>query len=328
MIAFDEATIIRRLRGIVRRNNWNVQKLANETGLSVHQVRHLRYDYFSPTPEVLRILEIFVRRYEENVEGIPAPHLSNMGSRIICSLKTPDYKRCESMAKELHYAVGGIKLGLDFLIGNTIEDAKRLMTQVPDMSLFLDFNLYGSPHQIQSTIETLMPLKAQFITLHSAGGQKMMRYARRTAERYAEDHKIERPKLLGTTVLPSLDAMDAKEMGIESLSDYVVNLARIAEESGMDGVVCAGEDIARIRKELGPEMLLVATAIRPQNFAIPKDEDQKRVFNATKAIKDGANYIIVGRPITDSAYPIVAANQIINRLAVALGEQKEQSEAV
>jgi len=328
VITFNEATIIRRLRGIVRRNNWSVQKLANETGLSVHQVRHLRYDYFSPSAEVLRILEIFVRRYEENVEGLPPPHLSNVGKRIFCSLKTPDYKRCEALAKELHYTVGGIKLGLDFLIGNTIEDAKRLMVQVPDMSLFLDFNLYGSPHQIQSTIETLMPLKAQFITLHSGGGQKMMRYARRTAERYAEDHGIERPKLLGTTVLPSLDATDAREMGIKSLPDHVVHLARMAEEAGMDGVVCAGEDITRIREELGPEMILVATAIRPQNFSTPKDEDQKRVFNAIKAIENGANYIVVGRPITDAPYPIVAANQIVNRLAVALGEADAEPQAV
>lgn len=324
--SFNKETIIRRLRGIVRRNNWSIQKLSNETGISVHQIRHLRYDYFSPTPEILRILEIFVRQYEEKVENIPPTYLSNPGKPIICSLRSPDYAVCERIAKQLLYTVGGIKLSIDFFIKNSFDDAKQLMAQLPDMSLFLDFNLYGSPQQIQSTIETLMPLKANFITLNTAGGQKMMRLARRMAERYAEEHGIARPKLLGTTVLPSLDAQDATEMGIKSISDHVLHLARIAEECGMDGVVCAGEDIARLRQELGSEMQLVASAIRPYNFETPKNEDQKRIFTATEAIKNGADHVIIGRPITDANNPLIAANQIVNRLAVTLGDDTPVSE--
>lgn len=216
---------------------------------------------------------------------------------IFCALDTPDLATARGWAQQLAGAVGGLKLGLEFVTANGAA-AVREFAAGP-LPVFLDLKFHDIPNTVAGAVRAASALGVAFLTVHAAGGRAMLRAAIEAAA------AAERPpKVLAVTVLTSLDGDDLAETGVTAAPvDQVRRLARLAQESGCDGVICSPHEIADLRADLGPDFLLVVPGIR----ATEATGDQKRVMSAAAALHAGADRLVIGRPITAAANPRAAA---------------------
>jgi orotidine-5'-phosphate decarboxylase len=151
--------------------------------------------------------------------------------------------------------------------------------------------------------------------VHAAGGKTMMRAARDAAAESADKHNLRRPKVIAVTVLTSLDDVDLRRVGQSvPARDQVLRLAELAKESDLDGVVCSPQEIQPLRERLGDDFLLVTPGIRPEWAATG---DQKRVMTPAEAVRAGADYLVIGRPITADEDPAGAAGRIAAEIDAA-----------
>lgn len=238
--------------------------------------------------------------------------MSNLkpSERILCALDTTNVEEAAILAGELSPHVGGIKLGLEFFGANGpqgfLEVAKA------NRNIFLDLKLHDIPNTVAKTIHALMPLRPKIMTIHTAGGSAMMKAASEAATLAAKNEGCERPIIVGVTILTSLDNEDIEAIGFQNkVSMQVVKLARLAKESGLDGVVCSPHEIKLIKESCGAEFKLVVPGIRP---AGSDTGDQKRVMTPEEAVSLGADYLVIGRPITKSDYPAQSAQLIANEI--------------
>ncbi|MFO0110447.1 MAG: orotidine-5'-phosphate decarboxylase, partial [Alphaproteobacteria bacterium] len=166
-----------------------------------------------------------------------------------------------------------------------------------------------------SAIAATAGLNMFMLTVHTSGGIHMLRAAIDASDRVAQITGKERPLVIGVTLLTSLNQDDVALLGFkDSLNDQVVRLADLAQSAGLDGVVCSPFEITALRKAMGKEFTLVVPGIRPQGSAA---DDQKRVLTPREALKKGADYLVIGRPITASNDSAEAAR------AIASGLQQE-----
>jgi orotidine-5'-phosphate decarboxylase len=173
-------------------------------------------------------------------------------------------------------------------------------------NVFLDLKLHDIPNTVAGAVRSATRAGASLLTIHASGGAAMMTAAAEAASAPGS------PRLLAVTVLTSMDANELAGVGITaSAGDQVLRLARLACASGIDGMVCSAEEVAMLRKETGPETLLVIPGIRPAGSAVG---DQKRVATPGHAIADGASMLVVGRPITRAADPASAARAILEEI--------------
>jgi len=178
--------------------------------------------------------------------------------------------------------------------------------------LFLDLKLHDIPNTVARAVRSAARLGVSFLTVHASGGREMLRAA---AEAAAEAGG-QGPKLLAVTVLTSLDAEALETIGIaRSLSEQVVRLAELALESGVHGLVASVAEAAALRAEFGPDPILVTPGIRP---AGSEAGDQKRTATPVDAIRAGADYLVVGRPITAAPDPGLAATSLYTEIRRAL----------
>ncbi len=170
--------------------------------------------------------------------------------------------------------------------------------------IFLDLKFHDIPNTVTGSIAAAVRLPGvRLITLHTTGGVEMMRAARRAA-----GNGDARPLLLGVTILTSLDSAALVPLGINGPAEKrVIELAKLAQASGLDGVVASAHDVAAIRAACGPQLKIVVPGIRP---AAADVGDQARVATAAEAVRAGADYLVVGRPITAAGDPVTAANKI------------------
>lgn len=220
-----------------------------------------------------------------------------MSSHVFVALDTTDLARARSIATRVRHHVGGIKLGLEFFM----EHGRHGVREMSGLGLpvFLDLKFHDIPNTVAKAIHALHGLEPAVLTVHAAGGRAMM-----------EDAKAAAPlgtKVVGVTVLTSLDGDDLRSIGLDSdPHEQVVRLAELARSSGLDGIVCSGAEVAAARR-LWPDGFFVVPGVR---LAEGEHGDQKRVITPRRALDDGASIIVVGRPITQAADPDAAARAI------------------
>ncbi len=230
--------------------------------------------------------------------------------RILCALDTTNPHEAYGLASKLRRHVGGIKLGLEFFGANGPNGFNHVAKS--GMPIFLDLKLHDIPNTVAKAIHALMPLHPLIMTIHTSGGRAMMEAAAEAATFAAQRVGCNRPIIVGVTILTSMDEEDLKAVGLSTpVEAQVVRMAKLAKESGIDGVVCSPFEIAAIRRACGPDFKLVAPGIRPTGSA---SGDQKRVMTPAEAIAEGADYIVIGRPITQAGNPVGAAQIIAEEL--------------
>jgi orotidine-5'-phosphate decarboxylase len=219
---------------------------------------------------------------------------------IIAALDTTDLATAQSWARTLGDRVGMLKLGLAFFLAQGPAGV-RAVTTAP---VFLDLKLHDIPNTVAGAVSAVLPLGAAMVTLHAAGGSAMIEAARRAAETAGPA----RPKLLAVTVLTSLSAQALAETGVDATPRaQVLRLAKLALAAGADGLVCSPLEVAMLRDEIGPEPLLVVPGIRPAGAPAG---DQARTLTPREAMAAGADWLVIGRPITGAADPASAATAI------------------
>jgi orotidine-5'-phosphate decarboxylase len=204
-----------------------------------------------------------------------------------------------------------------FKVGNQLFTAEgpRAVTKLADLGfdIFLDLKFHDIPNTVAHAVAAVVRLpRVRLMTLHAAGGLAMMRAAREAAGAGA---KKNRPALLAVTVLTSFNEATLREIGMEgSLGSRVVALARLARMAGMDGVVCSALEAPAVRRELGADFKILVPGVRPASAAT---NDQSRIATPGDAVRAGADYLVVGRPITAAADPRAAARAIVAEIAAA-----------
>lgn len=232
--------------------------------------------------------------------------------RIFVGLDTPDIDKAARLAKALIGAVGGVKIGKELFTAQGPDGVRMAAGGAP---LFLDLKFHDIPNTVAGAVRAAVHLRPKILNVHASGGRAMMTAAAEAAREASEDLGVERPKVIGVTVLTSLDARDLEEVGqMGPPKAQVKRLALLAQDSGLDGVVCSAKEIEMLRKACGPDFLLVVPGIRPSWSAAG---DQKRIMTPEDAIAAGADHIVIGRPITAADDPLAAARRIAADLDAA-----------
>lgn len=223
-------------------------------------------------------------------------------ARIIAAIDTPDLGRAESLAAALAPPrCGLLKLGLELFTAQGPEAVRRIGARAP---IFLDLKLHDIPNTVAGAVRSLLPLRPAMLTLHAGGGAAMIAAAREAAEGAG----AARPILLAVTVLTSIDAATLASTGVaDAPAAQVVRLGRLAMAAGADGLVCSPQEVAPLRAALGAAPVLVVPGVRPAGSALG---DQARTATPAEAVAAGADWIVVGRPITGATDPAAAAAAI------------------
>ncbi|MEQ1548280.1 MAG: orotidine-5'-phosphate decarboxylase [Chakrabartia sp.] len=220
-----------------------------------------------------------------------------MSSPIYVAIDTPELEKAKEIAARVKNHVGGIKLGLEFFSANGRAGIRDMATL--GLPIFLDLKFHDIPNTVAKAIQALRPLKPAILTVHASGGRAMMEDAKAAAP--------EGTKVVGVTVLTSLDGSDLTSIGLQpDPHEQVMRLTMLAKESGLDGVVCSGNEVAAVHK-LWPKGFFVVPGVRP---ADGDAGDQKRVVTPRQAMDRGASILVIGRPITLAVDPDAAARAI------------------
>ena len=226
--------------------------------------------------------------------------------KIYVALDTVSLEEAKNLASLLKGKVGGVKLGKEFFTAHGPQGVKVISRE--GLPIFLDLKFHDIPNTVEAAIKASMSLNLSMLNVHVSGGLEMMRAAKRAAREETKRLKIPCPLILGVTVLTSLDNKDLEEVGVGNKpSQQVELLTKLAMEAGLDGVVCSPAEVRSIRKIAGNKFVLVTPGVRP-DWAVKGD--QKRVTGPREAIKAGASFLVIGRPITSADDPLEALRLI------------------
>ena len=224
---------------------------------------------------------------------------------IIVAIDKNSETEAYELSKELRGHIGAIKLGLEYF--DTFGPEGIIKIQNLDIPIFLDLKIHDIPQTVKKTINTISSLKPAILNIHALGGKKMMEYALDAVSKSSPE-----TYLIAVTILTSLDNDDLRMMGIDiSTKKIVSNLAKLAKEIGLSGVVCSSEEIKMVRESCGNNFKIIVPGIRPEGS---NKNDQKRVMTPKEAIILGADHLVIGRPITESKDPKNTAIEIINSI--------------
>lgn len=238
-------------------------------------------------------------------------NLDTPENRLIVPLDVDSLADANRIAAQLFDCVSTFKVGKQLFTAAGPAAVKKLVEEKKDV--FLDLKFHDIPNTVAGAVASATTIGAKIINMHASGGLRMMRAARETAERTASELDIPPPTLLGVTILTSIDeATFQRDFGTcRKLKDQVAYLAELSQTAGLDGVVASPLEIARVREVCGGDFVIVTPGIRP---AWAGRGDQQRIMTPAEAIAEGADYIVVGRPITASNHPREAANAIIGEI--------------
>jgi orotidine-5'-phosphate decarboxylase len=225
--------------------------------------------------------------------------------RLIVALDFPDGASALSLVDRLEGSTSWFKVGLELYIA----EGKSLVAELQrrGCSIFLDLKLHDIPNTVAGAVRSASRLGVDMLTVHAAGGPAMLSAAAEAAD--------DRPTLLAVTVLTSMDLAQLEAIGIQdSPAAQVEKLAGMALSCGVEGIVCSPVEVSTLRRSFGSEPLLVIPGIRPAGSATG---DQRRIATPAEAIASGANFVVVGRPITQAADPGAAARAILAEMQMA-----------
>jgi orotidine-5'-phosphate decarboxylase len=232
--------------------------------------------------------------------------MSMARDRLIVALDVPSVEQARALIDTLQGSVGVYKIGLELLFGGGLKLASELVARGD--RVFVDAKLLDIETTVERATDAIARTGAHFLTVHALDCKTLD-----AAVRGRADTELQ---LLGVTVLTNLDRDDLKEQGIDRVpQDLAVYRAMLAQEAGFDGVVASGQDAAALRQAIGPKMLIVTPGIRPEGGA---SNDQTRIVTPANAIAAGADYLVVGRPITAAPNPRAAAEAIVAEIELAL----------
>jgi orotidine-5'-phosphate decarboxylase len=236
--------------------------------------------------------------------------------RLIVALDVPDLASAFQLVSQLENTCSWFKVGLELFTATGQAVVKPLAAR--GHSIFLDLKLHDIPNTVAGAVRSAAALGVRMMTLHAAGGPAML-----SAAASALDSIEDPPQLLAVTVLTSMDEFQLQAVGLDrSPGEQVELLARMGLESGIRGFVCSPREVETLRGLTGPDGVLVVPGIRPAGADVG---DQKRIAAPAEALRQGASYLVVGRPITQAADPAEAAEAILNEMAEVLEAQAETS---
>lgn len=229
--------------------------------------------------------------------------------RLIVALDVPDPKSAMRLVAELEGTCSWFKVGLELFVAAGPAVLEPIVAR--GFKVFLDLKLHDIPNTVAGAVKSAAGLGVRMLTVHTAGGPAMLGAAKNALAGIGSP-----PELLAVTVLTSMDAAQLHAVGVDRAASLQVELlAKIGMDAGIRGFVCSPQEVAAVRALTGPEGVLVIPGIRPAGAAIG---DQKRVAGPAEALRLGASYLVVGRPITQAANPAEAANTILEEMAEAV----------
>jgi len=243
-------------------------------------------------------------------------------AKLIVALDLASADAAARMAEKLHGHVGMFKVGSELFTAEGPVLARYLVAS--GEPVFLDLKFHDIPNTVRAAVREASQMGVSIVDVHASGGRKMMEAALEGArEAQTRRRSTARPLVLAVTVLTSLAAPDLDELGVAGAPvDAVVRLAQLAERAGLDGVIASPREIAALRRACGPRFIIVTPGIRP---AAAASHDQSRVATPESAIRAGADYLVVGRPITEASDPAAAADAIVAEMQAALGKASPQT---
>jgi orotidine-5'-phosphate decarboxylase len=228
--------------------------------------------------------------------------------RLVVALDVPTRQEALSLASRLQGRVGMLKVGLELFCAEGPAFVKEVQAFAP---VFLDLKLHDIPNTVSRALERLLPLDVRLINIHAQGGPAMIEAAAEAVRAHRQGGG--RTGLLAVTVLTSLDREALARMGnTADPADLALHLARLAQGCGADGVVCSAQEAASVREACGEAFSRLTPGIRPLGASL---QDQSRVLTPGQALRNGATWLVVGRPITQAPDPEAAADAILAEIA-------------
>lgn len=236
--------------------------------------------------------------------------MTDAASRLILALDVPSTNEAEKLVETLGTSVQFYKIGLELLFRGGMDLANSLVRQ--NKKVFIDAKFLDIGNTVEKAVANIASTGAHFLTVHGVD--------RKTTDAAVRGKRDSNLKLLAVTVLTSLDQSDLEQQGINSpIEELVLRRARFAQESGIDGIVASAMEAQAIRQTLGGELTIVTPGIRPKGTEVG---DQSRVMTPEKAIEQGADYLVVGRPITKASDPKQAAETIVDAMNKAFAAKR------
>ena len=219
-------------------------------------------------------------------------------NKIIVALDSKDFHKTIMLVRLLKKEVFAFKIGYQFFYSFGLEGYKKIYSICP--KIFLDLKLHDIPNTVEKGLQAIFKLKPFFTTIHISGGDNMMKVSKTNKKN---------TRVLGVSILTSLDSRQTKKYyNHKSIPTLVKKFSKAAKENNLDGVVCSPQEIKYIRKQVGKNFIIVTPGIRVNSKL--KIDDQKRVETPKKAIDLGANYLVIGRPITKSKNPLKVLSEL------------------
>lgn len=230
--------------------------------------------------------------------------------RLIVALDVSDIDKVKQIVDKLGDSVSYYKVGMELYYSVGYEALNFLRQQ--GKQIFLDLKFFDIPNTVARSAAALTNLGVSMLTVHASGGPSMMREACQAVAQKAQSMGIVRPKLVAVTVLTSISEEEWSVLGYgKNTAEQVIHLARLAQKSGMDGIVASPREAAEIRKACGKDFLIVTPGIRPQGANL---NDQSRTATPAGALQNGADYLVVGRPITAAIDSKIAVENILHEM--------------
>ena len=243
---------------------------------------------------------------------------TNAKDRIILALDVDNLKEAEELIKELKDYVGYFKIGLPLIVNYGFE-AFRILEE-HGAKCYYDCKFHDIPHSVQKACISLVKNNVNFFNVHIQGGSKMTSAVVKASRAAAKSYGVEPPTILGVSLLSSFGQKTlTTELCVDkNIEDFVLQLAKVAKETGLDGVVASAEETRRIRKEFGEDFIVLCPATRPTWASV---NDQVRVDTPRDAILAGVDFMVIGRPITTAENKIAAAQLIIDEIETAIEDK-------